>query len=35
MKICLTTTNKKMRIKRITVDTNYYKNIENNNHYNK
>ena len=34
LKICLTSTNKKMRIKRIAVDQNYYKNIENNNNYN-
>ena len=33
-KICLTNTNKKMRIKRINVDKNYYKYIRNNNHYN-
>ena len=34
LKICLTSANKKMRIKRIAVDQNYYKNIENNNNYN-
>ena len=33
MKMCLTTTNKKMRIKRIAVDPNYYKYIGNNNNY--
>lgn len=34
LKMCLTSTNKKMKIKRIAVDQNYYKNIENNNNYN-
>ena len=34
MNICFTTTNKKMRVKKITVDKNYYKIIENNNNYN-
>ena len=34
LKICLTSANKKMRVKRIAVDQNYYKNIENNNNYN-
>ena len=33
MKMCLTSTNKKMRIKRIAVDPNYYKYIGNNNNY--
>ena len=33
LKMCLTSTNKKMKIKRIAVDQNYYKNIENNNNY--
>ena len=31
--MCLTSTNKKMRIKRIAVDPNYYKYIGNNNNY--
>ena len=34
LKMCLTSTNKKMKIKRIAVDQIYYKNIENNNNYN-
>jgi len=34
MKKCLTSTNKKMKIKRIAVDQNYYKYIGNNNNYN-
>ena len=34
LKMCLTSTHKKMKIKRIAVDQNYYKNIENNNNYN-
>ena len=33
-KICLTTTNKKMRIKKIAVDPNYYKYVGTNNNYN-
>lgn len=33
LKICLTTANKKMKIKRVAVDQNYYKNIEKNNNY--
>ena len=32
MKICLTTTNKKMKIKKVIVDKNYYKYIGNNNY---
>ena len=32
MKICLTTTNRKMRIKKVIVDKNYYKYIGNNNY---
>ena len=33
LKVCLTTTNKKMKVKRMAVDKNYYINIEKNNNY--